>query len=106
MYADSCLTKYGGAKMNRDQFNQMVRCEHEAGDDDQDRHAPEPLMNRFVLLLIYLACLRASHQPPSEESVLRLLIVVVGLVLVVVALIAAGAANQVGNILAHWPILP
>ncbi len=45
-------------------------------------------------------------RPPTEESVLRLLIVVVGMVLIVLALVAVGAADQVGEVLRDWPVIP
>jgi hypothetical protein len=69
----------------------------------------------FERLVRYEEC----NEPPNQYaldhltawlalvlSTLRLLIVVVGLVLVVVALVAAGAADQVVEVLRQWPFIP
>lgn len=61
----------------------------------------------WLVFVAYLAYLRSIRpQPPSEINVLRSLIIVTGLVLVVVALVAAGAPDEVSQVIKHWPIIP
>lgn len=82
----------------------MAKVEVDEGITNQLPHLPD----KVVVWLAYLA-LRSPpmvSRPPTEESVLRLLIVVVGMVLIVLALVAVGAADQVGEVLRDWPVIP
>lgn len=58
----------------------------------------------FLAWLAYLRALRP--QATTEERVLRLLIVCVVLLLIVVALVAAGASDEVKDVLLSWPVVP
>jgi len=89
--------------MSGNMFDRLTKSEER--DEYKNYPSPEHVAARLALLLAYLEHLRVPRQSSQLEiNTLRLLIVVIGLVLVVVALVSAGSADQVADVLRHWPL--